>query len=88
MKGAAKTSDNKWEGDLLEVDSGKIYSGVVTLEGPRALQSQRLRHDPVPGRDLDQGQVTADPTRGARRRHALTLTPLREREAALPQCRD
>lgn len=37
MKGAAKTGDNKWEGDLLEVDSGKIYSGVVTLEGPRAL---------------------------------------------------
>lgn len=37
MKGAMKSADNKWEGDLLEVDSGKIYSGVVTLEGPRAL---------------------------------------------------
>ena len=37
MKGAVKSGDNKWEGDLLEVDSGKIYSGVVTLEGPRAL---------------------------------------------------
>ena len=37
MKGAVKSGDNKWEGDLLEVDSGKIYSGVVTLEGPRAM---------------------------------------------------
>jgi uncharacterized protein (DUF2147 family) len=37
MKGAAKTGDNKWEGDLLDVDSGKIYSGVVRLEGPSAL---------------------------------------------------
>ncbi len=37
MKGAAKAGDNKWEGDLLEADTGKIYSGVVTLEGPSAL---------------------------------------------------
>jgi uncharacterized protein (DUF2147 family) len=37
MKGAAKSGDNKWEGDLLEADTGKIYSGVVTLEGPSAL---------------------------------------------------
>lgn len=37
MKGAAKTGDNKWEGDLLDAESEKIYSGVVTLEGPRAL---------------------------------------------------
>lgn len=37
MKGAKKTGDNKWEGDLLDVDSGKIYSGVVTMEGPSAL---------------------------------------------------
>jgi len=37
MKGAAKTADNKWEGDLLDAETGKVYSGVVTLEGPRAL---------------------------------------------------
>lgn len=37
MKGAAKSGDNKWEGDLLEADTGKIYSGVVTLQGPSAL---------------------------------------------------
>ena len=37
MKGSTKSGDNKWEGDLLEADTGKIYSGVVTLEGPRAL---------------------------------------------------
>ena len=37
MKGAAKAGDNKWEGDLLEADTGKVYSGVVTLEGPSAL---------------------------------------------------
>jgi uncharacterized protein (DUF2147 family) len=37
MKGAAKSGDNKWEGDLLDAETGKVYSGVVTLEGPRAL---------------------------------------------------
>ncbi len=40
MKGASKTGDNKWEGDLLDVESGKTYSGVVTLEGPTALNLQ------------------------------------------------
>jgi uncharacterized protein (DUF2147 family) len=37
MKGAAKSGANVWKGDLLDVESGKIYSGVVTLEGPSAL---------------------------------------------------
>ncbi len=37
MKGAAKSGANKWEGDLLEADTGKVYSGVVTLEGANAL---------------------------------------------------
>jgi len=37
MKGSSKTGDNRWEGDLLDVESGKIYSGVVTLAGPTAL---------------------------------------------------
>ncbi|MBV8753672.1 MAG: DUF2147 domain-containing protein [Hyphomicrobiales bacterium] len=37
MNGAAKTSDNEWKGDLLNTEDGKTYSGVVTLEGPNAL---------------------------------------------------
>jgi uncharacterized protein (DUF2147 family) len=37
MNGAAKTSDNEWRGDLLNTEDGKTYSGVVTLEGPNAL---------------------------------------------------
>jgi uncharacterized protein (DUF2147 family) len=37
IMGAAKTGDNKWEGDLLDAETGKVYSGVVTLEGPSAL---------------------------------------------------
>ena len=37
MHGAAKTGDNKWEGDLLDAETDKIYSGVATLDGPNAL---------------------------------------------------
>jgi uncharacterized protein (DUF2147 family) len=37
MKGAAKSGANKWEGDLLDAESGKVYSGVVTLESASAL---------------------------------------------------
>jgi uncharacterized protein (DUF2147 family) len=37
IKGAAKSGDNIWKGDLLDVDSGKTYSGVVTLESANAL---------------------------------------------------
>ena len=37
MKGASKSGDNVWKGDLLDVESGKIYSGVVTLESANAL---------------------------------------------------
>jgi uncharacterized protein (DUF2147 family) len=37
MNGAAKTADNEWRGDLLNTEDGKTYSGVVTLEGPSAL---------------------------------------------------
>jgi len=37
MKGADKSADNTWKGDLLDVDSGKIYSGVVTMESASAL---------------------------------------------------
>jgi uncharacterized protein (DUF2147 family) len=37
MKGAAKSGDNVWKGDLLDVESGKTYSGVVTLESANAL---------------------------------------------------
>ena len=37
MKGAAKSGDNTWKGDLLDVESGKTYSGVVTLKNANAL---------------------------------------------------
>jgi len=37
MKGAVKSGDNTWKGDLLDVESGKTYSGVVTLESANAL---------------------------------------------------
>jgi len=37
MNGAAKTADNEWRGDVLNTEDGKNYSGVVTLEGPSAL---------------------------------------------------
>ena len=37
MNGAAKSSDNEWRGDLLNIEDGKTYSGVVTLEGANAL---------------------------------------------------
>jgi uncharacterized protein (DUF2147 family) len=37
MNGAARTGDNEWKGDLLNTEDGKTYSGVVTLEGPNAL---------------------------------------------------
>jgi uncharacterized protein (DUF2147 family) len=37
MKGAAKSGDNTWKGDLLDLESGKTYSGVVTLESASAL---------------------------------------------------
>lgn len=33
MKGAAKTGENKWEGNLLNTDNGNTYSGYVTLSG-------------------------------------------------------
>ena len=37
MRGAVKSSENKWQGALLNTDNGKTYAGVVTLEGPNAL---------------------------------------------------
>lgn len=37
IKGMIKAGDNKWEGDLLDVESGKTYSGVATLESASAL---------------------------------------------------
>jgi uncharacterized protein (DUF2147 family) len=37
MKGAAKSGDNQWKGDLLDTDNGKTYAGVATLRGPNAL---------------------------------------------------
>ena len=40
MRGAAKTAENKWQGDLLDAESGKTYSGYVTLESATALNLQ------------------------------------------------
>jgi len=37
MHGAVKAGANTWKGDLLDAGTGKVYSGVVTMEGPRAL---------------------------------------------------
>lgn len=37
VKGADKSGDNTWKGDLLDVESGKTYSGVFTLESANAL---------------------------------------------------
>ena len=37
LNGAAKFGDNRWKGSLLDTDSGKTYSGVVTLEGADGL---------------------------------------------------
>lgn len=37
VSGAAKTGDNTWKGDLLNTEDGQTYSGVITLEGPKAL---------------------------------------------------
>jgi uncharacterized protein (DUF2147 family) len=37
MSGAEKSGDNTWKGDLLNTEDGKTYSGVVVLEGPKAL---------------------------------------------------
>ena len=37
MPGAIKSADNQWKGGLLNADDGKIYTGVVTMQGPNAL---------------------------------------------------
>ena len=37
MQGATKAGDNKWEGNLMDVSTGKVYSGVATLESESAL---------------------------------------------------
>ena len=37
IHGMMKSGENKWEGDLLNLDDGKTYSGVVTLESASAL---------------------------------------------------
>ena len=37
MTGAAKSGNNTWKGDLLNLEDGKTYTGTVTLEGPKAL---------------------------------------------------
>lgn len=38
LNGATKSGDNKWQGELLNTEDGKTYSGYVTLEGANALK--------------------------------------------------
>ena len=33
MSGASKSGENTWKGDLLNVEDGQTYNGVVTLTG-------------------------------------------------------
>lgn len=37
VKGATKSGDNTWKGDLLNTENGKTYSGLFTLENANAL---------------------------------------------------
>ncbi len=37
MCGAKADGENKWKGSLLNLDDGKTYSGVITLNGPKSL---------------------------------------------------
>ncbi len=37
MSGAAKSGDNAWKGDLLNLEDGNTYSGTVTLISANAL---------------------------------------------------
>ena len=38
MTGATKSGANTWKGELLNVEDGKTYSGVVTLQSAKALR--------------------------------------------------
>lgn len=40
MRGAVKSGANTWKGDLLDLESGRTYTGVVTLESATALNLQ------------------------------------------------
>lgn len=40
VSGASKTGENTWKGNLLNTEDGQTYNGVITLEGPKALNLQ------------------------------------------------
>jgi uncharacterized protein (DUF2147 family) len=40
MSGAAKSGDNTWKGDLLNLEDGKTYSGTLKLVGPKQINLQ------------------------------------------------
>jgi len=40
MHGATKAGDNKWQGDLTDAGTGKVYSGTVTVESADAMNLQ------------------------------------------------
>jgi len=40
MRGAVKSGENTWKGDLTDAGTGKVYSGTVTLQSASALSLQ------------------------------------------------
>ena len=40
MNGAAKSGDNTWKGDLLNLEDGKTYSGTLKMVGPKQINLQ------------------------------------------------
>lgn len=37
VPGATKSGGDTWKGDIIDVSADRTYSGVITLEGPNAL---------------------------------------------------
>jgi uncharacterized protein (DUF2147 family) len=37
VPGAAKSGGDTWTGDIIDISAGRTYSGVITLQGPNAL---------------------------------------------------
>ncbi|MGA8699130.1 MAG: DUF2147 domain-containing protein [Xanthobacteraceae bacterium] len=61
ITGATKSTDNQWKGDLLNADDGKIYAGVVTMQGRNALNlkaASRSFARERPGRRLNDTRIS------------------------------
>lgn len=37
VPGAAKSGGDTWKGDIIDISAGRTYSGIITLQGPHAL---------------------------------------------------